>query len=55
MAHAREIKGEGFGGIRGEEIDELLKPVGGSVSDDDAEEDRPTVPVMTGKAVSDYS
>jgi hypothetical protein len=40
MNLAREIKGEGFGGIRDEETDELLKPVSDSVSEDDAEEDR---------------
>jgi hypothetical protein len=34
MDHARQIKGEGFGGIIDEEIDEMLQPV--SDSDNDA-------------------
>jgi len=55
MDHAREIKGEGFGGVLDEEIDELLQPVSDSVSYNDAEEDRPTPPVITAKAVSNYA
>jgi hypothetical protein len=55
MHHAREIKGEGFGGIVDKEIDEMLQLVSDSVSDNDAEEDRPALPVITRKAVSNYS
>jgi len=53
--HAREIKGEGFVGIIDEEIDEMLQPVSDSVSDNDAEEERPTLPAMTAKGVSNCS
>jgi hypothetical protein len=52
MDHAREIKGEGFVGIIDEEIDEMLQPVSDSVSDNAAEEDKPTLPVITAKSVS---
>jgi hypothetical protein len=54
MDHAREIKGEGFGGVIDEEIDEMLQPVSDSVSDNDAE-GTPTLPVITAKAMSNYS
>jgi hypothetical protein len=55
MDHVREIKGVAFGGIIDEGTDELLQPVSDSVSDNDAEEERPTLSVITAKAVSDYS
>jgi len=55
MDLAREIKGEGFGGIIDEEIDEMLQPMSDTVSDNDAEEDRPTLPVVTAKGMSNYS
>jgi hypothetical protein len=37
-------------GIRGEETDELLMPVSYSKSDNVAEEDRHTIPVIAAKA-----
>ena len=55
MDHAREIKGEEFGGIIDEEIERKLRDAAASDSDNDAEEDRPTLPVITAKAVSNYS
>jgi hypothetical protein len=55
MDHAREIKGEGFGGIIDEVIVEMMQPVNDSVSDNDAEENRPNLQVITAKAVSNYS